>query len=329
MKKIFTLVATLVSLVLATNAQSTTANMHIHKIDGSVLTLPVAEVDSICFSEEGGEEPVQHPELIWSSLELFGLEDAPISDKTYTVELSSFTATCQLHIGTYYLLGDGLYVGTDNYLHGAGYIAVLEMPTYVITAPAQYAGYYVSVSEYIIGSGEDSHWADSVGGALGGSIINFQDYATFLDQFYLTGNLTQSSPDFATIYQNYLASIEGAFIFQYDADNEKQGLDEAMIKGGEIISYDFDGDEVDELQYILEIEWLDDFYGLELNADGTDVVRPYNFVSTTVECSDLSYLGAPRAKQAKRLQTQKPEMKELKAFKAPLKANPADIQVKK
>lgn len=335
MKKICTIVVALLGFVLATNAQVTEETMVIYTTDGSAVPIPVSYIDSIGFlfpGEDPGDDPAQnYPALKWTALELVDLEKTALSDETYTVNVG-FDATCQLHKGTYYLLSEGLSFDKEDNLQGAGYIAQLEMPTYVITAPAQYAGYYVATTEYMILSKEDSElltYLDSASCALGGSIVNFQDYATFIDQFYLTGSLTQQSPEFPTLAQNYLASMEGAFIFPYDAA-KGSGLDVAMIKGGEIISYDFNGDDVKELQYVMEVEWLDGYYGLEINADGTDVVRPYNYVSTTVEYEALDLLGAPAAKKAGRPQLQKKgELKALKALKAPIKVDSIERTVKK
>ncbi len=337
MKKIFTILVALVALVGVTNAQVTEETMVIHAL-GQEIELPVSYIDSITFlfPGQGGEEK-DYPAIKWTELVFMGMSaNEPISDKTYTVNVG-FDATCVLYPGVYYLLSEGLSADPKTgALSGTGYLATLEMPTYVITAPANYAGYGVTTSEYFVEAREAiESYDDPSSCALQGKILNFQDYATFTDQFYWSGTLTQASPDFATLAGKYTASTEGTFI-QY-VENGQRYIPEAMIKEAYIVSYDFTGDDVDEFQYVIEVEWLGGFYGLKLNGPATeaetDVVRPYELdIYGTNQYAETEYLdamSAPAAKKAARTQTKGLEVKTMKEVGAFIKANPVEVKVKK
>ncbi len=268
----------------------------------------------------------------WTSLPLFGLSSSPISDEVYTLELvGGIIAECNLHMGTYYLMDNGLYVGTDKYLHGAGYLAQLEIPTCVISSPAQYEGYYVTLSGgYSIVTDTLSHYKDSLGCALGGNIKDVQGYGVWMDAVYLQGKFDEDTTGIQAAYDAYVASIEGAFICKYDANTGSQTVDLAMLKSGVIVDGDIDEDGQDDFEYQLEVEWLETlptaFYGLEVaelteTEDGyytVELADPYNLVTTARQYIkwDLSAQRLQKAPAIAPVRKQVAIQREFKPFKS-------------
>lgn len=231
----------------------------------------------------------------WTAMPLFGLTAEPISDQEDSIKLANgLTVACKLHMGTYFLLDAGLYVGTDRYLHGAGYMAELNMPTYVITWPAEYKDYYIALSGgYNIVTDTLSHYKDSLGCALGGNILDVEAYGAWMDKAYLKGTFDEDTTGLAAAMTAYEAAIEGAFIYEVDLNANTQSVDLAMLKSGFIMDADINEDGVDDFEYQLEVEWLETlptaFYGLEIGEmteveDGYyefTLAQPYNLVTTT------------------------------------------------
>ncbi len=263
--------------------------------------------------------PCNEIEMSFVDMPLSGLSSSPISNKMYSVELSDFTAECQLHMGTYYLLGEGLYVDTDGYLRGAGYIAILNMPTYIIKSPAQYEGYYITEQIYNIVSDENRHYADSVGCALGGAIIDLESYGEWIEAAYLEGRFDTDTVGLAAALESFDASVEGTFIYYIDLNenNQLNYLTElAMLKSGTIISADINRDGIKDFEYQLNVEWFDGFNGLELDETG-NILKPYNLVTKAEKYVNWNLMGALQspALRSKKVATPK-QYKALQPIKA-------------
>lgn len=200
-------------------------------------------------------------------------EDKPVNDSVYDVTLASEEVVkCRLY-ESYYILWDQDVLFDGSGLSGAGYIAIINAPTWLISE-GEYKGYYVSSLLQITDDPEaqGEPYVSPAGGLT--------DEAAYLNWCvsYLMAE-TEDDIDWDAYEQAFKDPSFSYTLF----DEEASMLTEAYITKGYIRE-----NAEDQLQYHLEIDWLDrdsSFYGLGLiiqNDSVKGIKEPYELNTTSV-----------------------------------------------
>ena len=142
--------------------------------------------------------------------ELFDL-GAPIAGTDTVLEISVGAVNCQLAMGLYYIWDDGI-VMAGNSLTGAGFLASVEAPTYVIME-GDYAGYYISVGELVVDTVPEDVYAPYTGQA--GQLLDVQMYGDAWKAI-LNFPAEPSDEEIDAAYELYYGSQTGAQFFHVD-----------------------------------------------------------------------------------------------------------------
>ena len=209
--------------------------------------------------------------------ELFDL-GAPIAGTDTVLEISVGAVNCQLAMGLYYIWDDGI-VMAGNSLTGAGFLAPVEAPTYVIME-GDYAGYYISVGELVVDTVPEDVYAPYTGQA--GQLLDVQMYGDAWKAI-LNFPAEPSDEEINTAYELYYGSQTGAQFFHVDFNTGAQSYNYGNVSYVAILEDDSLG-----LLFDLKLEWYDNvndgrLYGLaaeEVVTEAGDttiaLVEPYD-----------------------------------------------------
>ncbi len=304
--------------------------MRIHKTDGSTVDYLVTDIDSINFSETD-TMPEDALDLIkWVDfLPWTYASQTPMNIEPVEVELTSGTVIkCDVYNYSCYLLGEGLYLGSDYGLHGAGYFSEVIMPLYIVNDNSFQGGTkngaVVLFSKYAVYESPDS--AD-IGVGLGGSLLDVQAYGAMIDQIFFKETATDED-DINSLIEAYQNGIQGAFVRYLDMNENTQTVDLGMLKEGTFTCTDLTGDGVKDFQYQIRVEWFDyynGFGGLELDETGENIVKPYKLLLLEKTYSETHLLNKANA-PAKKMPIQK-QYKAVKPMQIP-KFQMKQLQIK-
>ena len=209
--------------------------------------------------------------------ELFDL-GAPIAGTDTVLEISVGAVNCQLAMGLYYIWDDGI-VMAGNSLTGAGFLAPVEAPTYVIME-GDYAGYYISVGELVVDTVPEDVYAPYTGQA--GQLLDVQMYGDAWKAI-LNFPAEPSDEEINAAYELYYGSQTGAQFFHVDFNTGAQSYNYGNVSYAAILEDDSLG-----LLFDLKLEWYDNvndgrLYGLaaeEVVTEAGDttivLVEPYD-----------------------------------------------------
>lgn len=224
--------------------------------------------------------------------------EAHTLEKNVAVEVSVGTVNCDLIERPVYFVGSGIAVG-EKVIEGEDYEIYALLPVYVINEPAtsanaKYNGYIVGWNGYHVGAQKAPYTMER------GHLADFNKYAEFIDKYMLQEDVTWAQANAA---EYYFDNIQGAVLQYHDYDSENSG----EVEDGTSWTMGFledgllDEDEDYNLLYVgLKLRWFDDFFGLKINDEETDLVRPYEYVSSVVEYSNAELASAPARRAAHR-----------------------------
>ena len=262
---------------------SASAQFYIYYSDGSV-----AKVDSISMvAPTTPENPEDRPDesendtlLNNFTLGGYGLFGSPemIAGTDTVLEISIGAVKCQLAMGLYYIWDDGIAMAGYS-LTGAGFLATVEAPTYVIVE-GDYAGYYISAGELVVDTVPEDVYAPYTGQA--GQLLDVQMYGDGWKALLAAKTQEDSIAAAELIY----GAQTGTQLFYIDFDNNvSQNFNCANVSFANI----YDDPETGEIRYSFKLEWYDfvnenRLYGLacntEVNEEGelvvTSLVEPYD-----------------------------------------------------
>ncbi len=199
-------------------------------------------------------------------------DDPVVSEDIIQIESTSGAVyNCNVCRWTCIFCGSGLSYTQGVGISGADYmIYAIDVPLYTIVDGPSAGGCFGAEVKFT----SDPSYADSIGYALVG---NFDEtkidaagvFASWLYQ--LPGGAEISDDEGLAAYEEYNKAFTGAYAIYMDYDDpEFSGgyLLDGIVTGGRIY---------DETDYELDMRWFTGFYGLKINAEGTDLVRPYEY----------------------------------------------------
>ncbi len=206
-------------------------------------------------------------ELGETGLTLSG-EHPLVSDSIYTIEASDGSVyKCQLRRWDLRWLGIGLTFTNGVGISGADYVIDVPGVPHLTIMEGDYAGMYFAEE---IKFTSDPAYADSLGYAFVGHFdeTKIDALGTFASWLYELSDI--SDEDGIAAYGEYNASITGAYAIYIDYDDPEFAayFMDGIVTGGRV----YDGTD-----YELDMRWFTGFYGLKMTADGSDLVRPYEY----------------------------------------------------
>lgn len=219
---------------------------------------------------------------------LFG-EFEYIAGTDTTLTLSDGDYECQKATIHMYLWDKGIISGASG-MSGAGLMVGEQVAVYVITK-GDYAGYYVGAGGFAISTKvtpADVKAGKAMYTAAAGKLKDINAYAAYLtlnDEL----NEQEEEPTEAQIEElmgYYAAALEGATIVYYSYEDRAQSLDLGFAADCSMKYDDEQG-----LLYQLNFRWFErvnNWFGLKLNEDGSELVKPLQMV---YEDRYYEYLG--------------------------------------
>ncbi len=224
-----------------------------------------------------------------------------ITDETFSfTDSEGNTNVCQLHMGTWYLYGDGITL-TDGYFGGAGTMATVYAPIFTIVEDGT-TYYYAPRKGFEVVNSFDlqayhniTHRDDIKYQILAQDVSDVNAYGDFVQHLIQYNNGEVAELD-NTMHNAYFATMANGYVFDIDFVNNAQYYPSALLKSGYF---------KDATDYRLTVDYFTNdeqhFWGLEYDGAST-IYTPYTLQYDRKICiptaSQPAASGAPARKAA-------------------------------
>ncbi len=223
-----------------------------------------------------------------------------ITDETFSfTDSEGNTNVCQLHMGTWYLYGDGITL-TDGYFGGAGTTAIVYAPIFTIVEDGT-TYYYAPRKGFEVVNSFDlqayhniTHRDDIKYQILAQDVSDVNAYGDFVQHLIQYNNGEVAELD-NTMHNAYFATMANGYVFDIDFVNNAQYYPSALLKSGYF---------KDATDYRLTVDYFTNdeqhFWGLEYDGAST-ISTPYTLQYDRRICiptTSQSSASAPARKAA-------------------------------